>query len=80
MRDMIKRVVRCKGWLLSRAGILPDHIHLALGCSFDVAPDEVAFCFLNNLAYVYEMKPVFQFGAYIGTFGEYDNRVVVGER
>ncbi len=43
-------------------------------------PMRLLFVFLNNLAYVYEMKPVFQFGAYIGTFGEYDNRVVVGER
>jgi REP element-mobilizing transposase RayT len=80
IREMIQRVIRCKGWLLSRAGILPDHIHLAVGCSFNDAPDEVAFGFLNNLAFVHDMMPVFQFGAYVGTFGEYDNRVVVGER
>lgn len=80
IREMILRVESKKEWSISRAGILPDHIHLALGCSFDVAPDEVTFSFLNNFAYVYGMKPVFQFGAYIGTFGEYDHRVVMGSR
>jgi hypothetical protein len=58
------------------AGILPDHVHLALGCPIDVAPIDVALGFLNNLAFVHEMRPVFQFGAFIGTFGEYDSGAV----
>jgi len=76
IRSMVLRVAKVKGWLISRAAVLPDHIHLSISCSFNVAPDEVAICYLNNLASVYEMKRVFQFGAYIGTFGEYDNRAV----
>ena len=78
IRDSIPVIAKKWSWRISRAGILPDHIHIALGCSHEVAPDEVAISFLNNLAYVYGMKPVFQFGAYIGTFGEYDQRVVHG--
>jgi len=79
VRAMILRVCRQRGFLLSRAGILVDHIHLALGCPFEMAPADVALTFLNNLAYVYGMKPVFQFGAYVGTFGEYHQGAVVSD-
>ncbi|NUM78965.1 hypothetical protein HUU40_31800 [candidate division KSB1 bacterium] len=27
---------------------------------------------LNNIAFGHEMKPIFQYGFYAGTFGEYD--------
>ena len=76
IHDMILGASRAKGYLLSRAGILPDHVHLALGCPIDVAPIDVALGFLNNLAFVHGMRPVFQFGAFIGTFGEYDSGAV----
>jgi REP element-mobilizing transposase RayT len=76
LRDMIENVCRAKGYWLSRAGILADHIHLALGCPLDVAPADIALAFLNNLAYVHGMKAVFQFGAYVGTFGEYHQGAV----
>lgn len=76
VRDMIVGASRSKGYLLSRAGILPDHVHLTLACPFDAAPADVAMGFLNNLAYVHGMKPMFQYGAYVGTFGEYDNGAV----
>jgi len=74
--EMIERVCRAKNYALSRGGILADHLHLALGCPITVAPADVALAFLNNLAYVYGMKPVFQFGAFIGTFGEYHQGAV----
>ena len=70
VRDMIVGARRAKGYLLSRAGILPDHVHLALGCPIDVAPVDVALGFLNNLAFVHGMRPVYQFGGFIGTLGE----------
>jgi hypothetical protein len=35
--------------------------------------------FLNHLAFVHGMKPVFQFGAYVGTFGEYQQEAVVSD-
>jgi REP element-mobilizing transposase RayT len=74
--QMVEKVSRAKGYALSRAGILPDHLHLALGCPLEVSPMEVALGFLNNLAFVHGMRPVFQFGAYIGTFGEYHQGAV----
>ena len=79
VRDMILRIGHKECWRISRAGILPDHIHLAIGCGFEDSPQDVALCFLNNLAFVHDMNPVFQSGGFIGTFGEYDNRVVAGD-
>jgi REP element-mobilizing transposase RayT len=79
VREMILKVCRVKNYALSRAGILADHIHLAVGCPLEVAPVDVALAFLNNLAYVHEMRPVFQYGAYVGTFGEYDQGAIHSE-
>jgi REP element-mobilizing transposase RayT len=79
VRDMIVGASRAKRYLLSRAGILPDHVHLTLGCPFDVAPLDVALGFLNNLAFIHGMKPMFQYGGFVGTFGEYDSRAVASE-
>ena len=79
VREMIVGASRSKGYLLSRAGILPDHLHLTLGCPIDVAPAYVALGFLNNLAYVHGMRPVFQYGGFVGTFGEYESRAVISE-
>jgi hypothetical protein len=73
VRDMVLRASLSKGYLLSRCGILPDHVHLTLGCPMDVAPEDVAIGFLNNLSYAHGMKAVYQYGAFIGTFGEYTN-------
>jgi REP element-mobilizing transposase RayT len=72
MRDMILRVAAKKGHLLSRAGIVPDHVHLALGCNVTEAPADVAISYMNNLAYVCGLKRVFAPSFYVGTFGEYD--------
>jgi hypothetical protein len=69
---MIAKAGRLKGYRLSNAAILPDHIHLVLGCSFEESPLAVALGFLNNLVYLEDMKPVFQFGGYVGTVGEYN--------
>jgi REP element-mobilizing transposase RayT len=61
---------------LSRIGLLPDHVHLTMGCAIDRSPEEIALAFLNNCAYALGMKPVFQFGYYVGTIGEYDRGAV----
>jgi REP element-mobilizing transposase RayT len=79
VRQMIVAVARRKGYLLSRAGILADHVHLTLGCPFDVAPVDVALGLLNNLAYVYGMQPMYQYGGFVGTFGEYTSGAVRSE-
>ena len=71
-RRMILRCSNAKGHLLSHAAILPDHLHLLLGCRLDESPQDVALAYLNNLAFAHEMKPVFQFGFFAGTTSEYD--------
>jgi REP element-mobilizing transposase RayT len=74
--DMILRSCEAKGYRLSRAGILADHVHLLLGCPIEVAPDEVALGFLNNLAYAHGMKPIYQYGGFVGTVGEYTTKAM----
>ena len=76
LRNMIVKVSASKGHSLSRAAILPDHVHLTLRCLIDESPQEVALSYLNNLAYSQGMTQVFRFGYYAGTFGEYDLGVI----
>jgi REP element-mobilizing transposase RayT len=71
-RKMILGVCQKHEYLLSRAGIVSDHIHLTLGGTPDQSPGEIAVRFMSNLAYQEGMKWVFEFGYYVGTFGEYD--------
>ena len=70
--EMIERVAAKREHLLSRSGMLADHVHLALGCGVDESPQEIALCYLNNCAYACGMKEIFMFSYYAGTFGEYD--------
>jgi len=72
MRETIIRSAAKHGHLLSKGGVLPDHIHLVLGCNVQESPGEVALSYMNNLAYSCGMKRVFSFGFYLGTIGEYD--------
>ncbi len=76
LREMIVRASNVKGHWLSRAAIVPDHIHLTLGCRLEEAPEEVVLSYMNNLAYAYGMKRVFKYGYYVGTFSEYDLRMI----
>jgi REP element-mobilizing transposase RayT len=75
-RHTVLSVAAKHGDLLSRAGIVADHVHLVLGGPPEQSPGEVALRYMNNLAYFCGMKPVFQFGFYVGTFGEYDLGVI----
>lgn len=79
VRGMIVRASAAKRLLLSRAGILPDHIHLLIGCPIEATPAELVLGFLNNLAFVHGMKAVFQFGGFVGTVGEYTHNAVVSD-
>jgi REP element-mobilizing transposase RayT len=75
-RRTILAVSAKHGYLLSRVGIVADHIHLTVGCPPAQPPAEVVLRYMNNLAYTHGMKPVFEFGFYAGTFGEYDLNVI----
>jgi REP element-mobilizing transposase RayT len=72
IQSMLKRAAAHHKHLLADAGILSDHIHLAIGCDVNESPQEVALRYLNNLAYSQGMKAAYQYGAYVGTFGDYD--------
>lgn len=72
VRAMIRRAAFAKGHLLSRLGLLPDHLHLVLGFSPEESPQEVALSYMNNIAYVYDMTSVLKPSYFVGTIGEYD--------
>jgi len=71
-QEMIRKICRQRGFLLSRAGIVADHLHMSMGCGIEDSPEDAALCFLNNLAYAHGMKAVYRFGYYVGTFGNFD--------
>jgi REP element-mobilizing transposase RayT len=79
VREMIRRASDAKGHLLSRVGIVPDHLHMTLGIAINEKPIDVALSYMNNIAYVHGMKPVFMQSCYLGTFGEYDLGAVRSE-
>jgi REP element-mobilizing transposase RayT len=76
LHDMILKASDSKGYLLSRAAIVPDHVHLTLGCPLEQSPEQIVLGFMNNLAYACGMKPVFRFSYYLGAFSEYDLGVI----
>ena len=76
LSSMIERAAAKHGYRLSRVGLLPDHVHMTMGCPIEKSPQEIALGYLNNGAYVYGMKPVYRFGYYVGTLGEYDRGAV----
>ena len=71
-RSMIVAAAAKKQHIVGSGQILSDHIHLALGCNLDESPSDVALSYLNNLAFAEGMLRVYEFGYYVGTFGEYD--------
>jgi len=73
---MVEGAAAKHGHRLSRTAVLPDHIHLTLGCDIADSPEEVALGYLNNCAYAYGMKPMYRYSYYVATFGEYDRRAV----
>jgi hypothetical protein len=74
--DMLQAAARKKNHLLSRAALLVDHMHWTVGCGIEESPLAVGLSYLNNLAYAHEMRPLYQFGFYAGTFGPYDMNAV----
>ena len=72
VRQLIRKASTKKGHLLSRLGLLPDHIHLVLGFGPDESPLEVAASYMNNIAFAHDMQPALIPSCYLGTIGEYD--------
>ena len=76
LSTIIDRVADKHGERSSRVAIVPDHIHLTMGCAIRRSPEQIALAYLNNGAYACGMKAFFQFRYYAGTFGEYDRGAV----
>lgn len=76
LRDQSQRIAERKGHKVSTLSVMPDHVHMALRGNLEHAPEEIALSFMNNLAYAAGQKPLWQFGYYIGSFGEYDMNAV----
>ena len=72
VRILIRKASSAKGHLVSRIGIVPDHLHMTLGTHPDEAPRDVALSYMNNIAFAHGMNPVLMYGCYLAGFGEYD--------
>jgi REP element-mobilizing transposase RayT len=69
--EFSRRVARAKGYRLSRAAPMLDHLHLTLSIPPDVSPLEAVFAYQNNLAYLLNLGRIWKETFYVGTFGEY---------
>jgi hypothetical protein len=77
-RNMILRACAAHGIRLSRIGLLPDHLHLIVGLSHETAPIDAALSLMNNIAFVYDMRPILMPSCFLGTIGEYNLGAVRG--
>ena len=75
-RQAIIASCRKHGWLLSRIGLLSNHVHVLVGPGIQDSAMEVALVLLNNMAFTQGMKPMFRTSFYVGTFGEYDRGAI----
>ncbi len=69
LRSMIIRSCAKKRQLLARIGLVSNHVHILLGCSVDESPQTAALALMNNIAYAFGMKQIFEFSYYAGTLG-----------
>ena len=78
LRDQSLRIAEKKGHRISALSAMPDHLHLALRGNIEEAPEAIALAFMNNLAYALGQQPVWRYGYYAGTCGEYDMNAIRG--
>ncbi|HLQ43662.1 MAG TPA: transposase, partial [Planctomycetaceae bacterium] len=67
LRDGCFKIATKKGHLLSRVSVMPDHLHLALRANPDESPNDVAFAYQNNLAFMANLGRLWQDSFYVGT-------------
>ncbi len=76
IRDGCFPIAAKKGHLISIASAVPDHLHVAMRGNIEHSPQDIALAYMNNLAYLAGKVSIWDFGYYVGTFGEYDMRSV----
>lgn len=74
--ETIRAVAKNSDWLLSRVGVLTDHLHILLGPAITDAPQTVALTLLNHLACAPDLTPTFRYSYFVGTFGKYDRNAI----
>lgn len=76
LRDGCFKIAAKKGHLLSRVSVMPDHLHLALRGNPDESPNDIAFAYQNNLAYMTGLGRLWRDSFYVGTFSEYTTQAI----
>lgn len=72
VRDVVRSTAEKYDFLLSRIGLLDDHLHLVVGIPATRDPGSVGLSCMNNIAWVFDMQPILRHSGYLGTIGEYD--------
>lgn len=72
VRSTIRKTAERHQHLLSRIGLLDDHVHIVLGSGLQQSPLEVVLPYMNNIAWQFGMEPVLWPSCFFGTIGEYD--------
>jgi len=72
VRDQSRGIAEKKGCRVSVLSVVPEHLHMAMRGDIERPPEEIALAFMNDLAYSLGQNAIWQFGYYVGTFGEYD--------
>lgn len=73
---MIRRAATTKAWALRRVGIVSNHMHVLLAAAVTECAASIALSLMNNISYVYGMKPALRYSYYVGTFGLYDRGAI----
>lgn len=76
LRDGCFKIAAKKGHSLSRVSVISDHLHLALRANPDDSPNDAAFAYQNNLAYMANLGRLWQDSFFVGTFGEYTTQAI----
>jgi REP element-mobilizing transposase RayT len=74
--ETIRAVAKKSDWLLSRIGIVTNHLHVLLGPAITDSAETVALSLMNSLAFTQNSKPILRHSYYVGTFGKYDRNAI----
>ena len=76
IRDGALRIADKKNYPLKSVSVMHDHVHMALRGDIAQSPEEMALCFMNNLAYMMGYNREWEARYYVGTFSEYGMDVI----
>jgi REP element-mobilizing transposase RayT len=71
LRDDCFLIASQKDCRIKAVAVMLDHIHIALRGVVDQSPQDIALCFMNNLAWLNGYNRIWDDEYYAGTFSEY---------